>query len=120
MALPVWFTFLVKFTPVDGSSTITRFRVRGASSYGGTSDFSSGVTTTDAGSGWIAVTCVFPEDADFSENGILMDIRKAEGNFAVGDIIDIKAVAFNGQEIAMTSSSSSGPYEGVAPSFAKN
>ena len=83
-------TYLVKFTPVDETSTITRFRVRGASSYGGTSDFSAGVTTADAGDGWIAVTCVFPESATYSENGILMDIRKASGNFAVGDIVEIK------------------------------
>ena len=48
-----------------------------------------------------------------------MDIRKASGNFAVGDIVEIKGLAFNGQEISVsTSSSSSGAYEGVAPSTA--
>ena len=111
------FTYMVKFTPVDGESEITRFRVRGASNYGATSDFSKGLTYEYVGDGWIAVTCVFPEDATYSENGLLIDIRLPEGKFAVGDIIEIKAIAFNGKEIAMTSSSSSGPYEGVVPSF---
>ena len=110
-------TYLVKFTPVDGTSTITKFRVRGASSYGGTSDFSDGITTADAGDGWISVVCVFPESATYSETGILMDIRKASGNFAVGDIVEIKGLAFNGKEIVPTSSSSCGAYEGTAPSF---
>ena len=122
------FTYLVKFTPVDETSKITKFRVRGASAYGGTSDFSNGITTKDAGDGWIAVTCIFPEDATYSENGILMDIRLSSGKFVpkndaeniAGDVIEIKAIAFNGQEIALTNSSSSGPYEGVEPSFKEN
>jgi len=112
-------TFMVKFTPVDGESEITRFRVRGASAYGATSDFSGGITTEDAGNGWIAVTCVFPEDATYSENGLLMDVRMDEGKFVAGDILEVKAIAFNGREIAMTDSSSSGPYEGVYPTFAE-
>ena len=45
-----------------------------------------------------------------------MDIRKASGNFAIGDIVEIVGLAFNGTEIPIsTSSTSSGAYEGVVP-----
>ena len=115
------FAYMVKFTPVEGSSAPSRFRVRGASNYGGTSDFSSGISVSEPdANGWISVTCVFPEDADFSETGILMDMRLSSGKIAVGDVAEIKGMSFNGQEIALTSSSSCGPYEGCVPTFAEN
>lgn len=115
------FAYMVKFTPVEGSSAPSRFRVRGASNYGGTSDFSSGISVSEPdANGWISVTCVFPEDADFSETGILMDMRLSSGKIAVGDVAEIKGMSFNGQEIALASSSSCGPYEGCVPTFAEN
>ena len=124
-------TFLVDFkagdvvsyqfrsTPVEGSVAVTKLRVRGASNYGGTSNFSSGIVMSEPDAdGWITVTCTFAEGMDFTETGLLMDFRKESGNITAGDVLEIRNMKFNDQEINWAEgNTSAGPYEGCTPTL---
>ena len=70
-------------------------------------------TLGDAVDGWIPVTGILNADKDAS-GGLYIAIYGADdhNSFAVDDTVEIKALAFNGVEIALTSSSSCG----VSPS----
>lgn len=112
-------SYKFRSTPVEGSAAVTALRVRGASSYGGTSNFSGGIVKSEADAdGWITVTCTFAEGMDFTETGLLMDFRLDEGNIAVGDVLEICDLKFNDQEISwVAGSTSAGPYEGCEPTW---
>ena len=65
------------------------------------------------GDGWYSITITAPADTGFAgKNGLYLAMF-ANGKWAIGDICEIKALAYNGQEIVITSSSSSGIYPGV-------
>lgn len=112
-------SYQFKSTPVEGSVAVTRLRVRGASAYGATSDFSSGIVLSEPDTdGWITVTCTFAEGMDFTETGLLMDFRKAEGKITAGDVLEIRDMKFNDQEITwVDGNTSAGLYEGCAPTL---
>ena len=92
-------TFMIKTTPSTGQK-ITNFRLRN----GNEKDIGLKYVDLPAagGDGWIAATIVLPEDS--SVGGFILGLYAAGhpgGAIKAGDVLEIKAVAFNGKEITI-------------------
>lgn len=110
------FTYMVKSIPVEGSSAVTRSRFRDRS---GSKSYSSITALSEADDdGWIEMTLTVTQES--TKDGILIDFRPASGSLAIGDKLEIMAVALNGKELPIsTDSSSRGVYEGAKPTISE-
>ena len=105
-------TFQAKFT----TATVNPYKYR-VRTYDGEKEVSGGkVAFSDPVDGWYSVTVVAPATGDFiGKNGLYVQLF-ADDDWEVGDICEFKALAYNGIEIPIsTTSTSSGAYEGVYP-----
>ena len=107
-------TFQVKFTAA--SATPYQYRLR---TYEDEKTIQSETAFPDAdGDGWYSITITAPEEGGFvGKNGLYLALF-TNTTWAIGDICEIKALAYNGQEITITTSTSSGIYPGVEASLA--
>ncbi len=104
-------TFMVRFTT---ELTPASYRVR---TYDGEKEITGGKKSLpEAVDGWYTVTVVAPESGDYiGKNGLYVQFF-ASANWAIDDVCEIMALAYNGTEIPISlTSSSSGAYEGVYP-----
>ena len=105
-------TFQVKFTNAPESK---QYRLR---TYQGEKHICEETAFPEAdGEGWISVTCTVPETI-VDGQGLYVQFM---ASWTSGHIVDIKALAFNGVEIPIsTSSTSSGYYPGAATTVVVN
>ena len=108
-------TFMVKFGTAGGGTAPTSCRIRTANDSSEKSLNLTGIALTPDEAGWCYVTATIPEGTTIQGKGILLTI---DGTVKTGDTCDIRAIAYNGIEIPMSSSStSSGLYPGVSASY---
>ena len=108
-------TFMVKFGTAGGGTAPTSCRIRTANDSSEKSLNLTGIALTPDEAGWCYVTATIPEGTSILGQGILLTI---DGTVKIGDTCDIRAIAFNGVEIPVSSSStSSGLYPGVNASY---
>ena len=104
-------TFQVKFT--TATVTPSTYRVR---TYQDESELSGGKQSFGAPEdGWYSVTVTVPESGTFvGKTGLYLQLF-ASASWAIGDVCEIKALAYNGVEIPIsTSSTSNGLYPGIS------
>jgi uncharacterized repeat protein (TIGR02543 family) len=105
-------TFMVKFGTDGGGTAPVSCRIRTANDSSEKSLNLTDIALTPDESGWCYVTCAIPEGTEIKGKGLLFTI---DGTVKVGDTCEIRAVAFNGEEIPFsTTSSSSGLYPGAS------
>ena len=107
-------TFQVKFT--SSTTTPKNYRLR---TYEGEKTIQSETSFATAdGDGWYSITITAPEDTGFAgKNGLYLAMF-GKAAWAIGDVCEIKALAWNGQEITITTSDSSGLYPGIKADLA--
>lgn len=100
-------TFQVKFT--TATVTPAQYRVR---TYQGEKHITEETALPVAEDGWYSITVTVPESI-VDGQGLLIALF-ASANWEIGDVCEIKALAFNGVEIPIsTDSTSSGLYPGI-------
>ena len=110
-------TFMVKFGTAGGGTAPTSCRIRTANDSSEQDLKLKGIALTPGEDGWCYVTATIPAGTSILGKGILLTI---DGTVKVGDTCEIRAIAYNGIEIPVSSSStSSGLYPGAAASFAQ-
>ena len=107
-------TYKVKSIPTDGSSAVGRSRVR--DKYGSNNLCSEATFPAADADGWVLMS--FTVTSVGKGDGLSIDIRKSSGNLAIGDKIEIMAVALNGKDLTLsTTSTSHGVYQGAKPTI---
>lgn len=107
-------TYKVKSIPTDGSSAVGRSRVR--DKYGSNNLCSEATFPAADADGWVLMS--FTVTSVGNGDGLSIDIRKSSGNLAIGDKIEIMAVALNGKDLTLsTTSTSHGVYQGAKPTI---
>ena len=109
------FTFMVKFSPIEGSHAPDKMILMDKDSH----EFYNGPIGEAADDGWISVS-VTSEKA-LSAVGLKMRLVYSNGKIAKGDKLEIKAVAINGEALAMDGDNTyNGIYEGCRPDLRVN
>ena len=113
-------TFMVKFGhdgEGDAGTAPTSCRIRTANDSSEKSLNLTGIALTPGADDWCYVTATIPAGTSILGQGILLTI---DGTVKVNDTCEIRAIAYNGIEIPVSSSStSSGLYPGAAASFSQ-
>jgi uncharacterized repeat protein (TIGR02543 family) len=115
------FTFMVKFSPVEGSQVPEKMIIMDKNS----KEYYNGPIVGDYGTlgedGWISVSYTIPKAKDIGIKLQFLNNDTSANPIAVGDKLEIKAIAINGTKLGMEGNNTkNGIYEGCKPDLKEN